>query len=53
MHSFNDRVPDCPQASDGKFVAYKIWVGWSLIMVSQLLIEGMTEVGSDYAGGLI
>lgn len=32
VHSFNDRVPDCPQASDGKFVAYKIWVGWSLIM---------------------
>jgi len=32
VHSFNDRVPDCPQPNDGKFVAYKLWEGWSLIM---------------------
>lgn len=32
VHSFNDRVPDCPQPNDGKFAAYKLWEGWSLIM---------------------
>lgn len=32
VHSFNDRVPECPQPNDGKFAAYKLWEGWSLIM---------------------
>jgi len=32
VHSFNDRVPDCPRANDGKFEAYKLWEGFSLIM---------------------
>lgn len=32
VHSFNDRVPECPKANNGKFEAYTLWVGWSLIM---------------------
>lgn len=32
VHSFNDRVPECPTSNDGKFASYKLWEGWSLIM---------------------